>query len=359
MNRPSDTRQPKGRGALSNRDGRFESLTHEAFDDGWPRGEDDVVLKTVVTVDRARSIITRNDSPDVPFRQSINPYRGCEHGCSYCFARPTHGYLGLSAGKDFESRLFYKPDAAALLDAELRRPGYRCEPIALGVNTDAYQPVERRLRVTRSLLEVMRDFRQPVSIITKSAMIERDLDVLGPMAEQGLAEVAVSVTSLDAELARAMEPRAASPDRRLKTIERLQAAGVPVSVLVAPVIPGLTDHEIERILEAVAGAGARSAGYVMLRLPHELRELFPEWLEARVPLRAGRVMSLLRQVRGGAAYDARFSTRMRGEGPLADLVAQRFRTATRRLGLDSSWPALRCDRFEPPARSGDQLSLLG
>ena len=349
----------KGRGAVSNREGRFESFSHESVDDGWERAGDVPLLKTEVAVDRARSVITRNDSPDVPFRQSINPYRGCEHGCSYCFARPTHSYLGLSAGQDFESRLFYKPQAAALLDKELRKPGYRCEPIALGVNTDAYQPVERRLRVTRDLLEVMRAFGQPVSIITKSAMVERDLDLLAPMAEQGLAEVAISVTTLDTELARKMEPRAAAPDRRLRTVERLVAAGVPVSVLVAPVIPGLTDHELEKILEAASAAGARTAGYVMLRLPHELSALFPEWLQVQVPLRAAHVMSLVRQVRGGADYDARFGTRMRGEGPVANLIAQRFRRAARRLGLDSEWPKLRSDRFRVPPRSGDQLSLLG
>ncbi|MDX5333768.1 MAG: PA0069 family radical SAM protein [Gammaproteobacteria bacterium] len=351
----------KGRGAQSNRDGRFESLEHTPFDDGWNVAEEDVApLRTVLTEDRARSVITHNDSPDIPFRQSINPYRGCEHGCSYCFARPSHTYLGLSAGLDFESRLFYKPRAAELLANELRRPGYRCEPIALGVNTDAYQPVERRLQITRQLLTVMRDFGQPVSLITKSALIERDLDLLAPMAADGLAEVMISITTLDADLARRMEPRAASPARRLQTIARLAEAGVPVGVLVAPIIPGLTDHEIEAILEAAAEAGAGEAGYVMLRLPHELRELFPEWLEAQVPLRAGHVMSLLRDLRGGRANDPRFGSRMRGEGPLADLVVQRFAVATRRLGLNRSQRIRRldCTRFAPPPQSGDQLGLF-
>ncbi|HDP89354.1 MAG TPA: PA0069 family radical SAM protein [Thioalkalivibrio sp.] len=348
----------KGRGAQSNRDGRFESLGHEAVDDGWGEVPEPAPLRTEVTVDRARSVITRNDSPDVPFRQSINPYRGCEHGCSYCFARPSHSYLGLSAGLDFETRLFYKPQAAELLAAELRHPGYRCEPIALGVNTDAYQPVERRFEVTRQLLGVMRDFGQPVSLITKSALIERDLDLLAPMAAEGLAEVMISITTLDAGLARRMEPRAASPARRLQSIERLAAAGVPVGVLVAPVIPGLTDHELEGILEQAAAAGAREAGYVMLRLPHELRELFPEWLAAQVPLRAKHVMSLLRDLRGGRENDARFGSRMRGEGPLAELLARRFAVAARRLKLNRERRLLVCDRFAPPARSGDQLGLF-
>ena len=355
--RPQSVR--KGRGALSNRDGRFETTRHEAIDDGWSHDEPLSPLRTEVTVERARSIITRNESPDVPFRQSINPYRGCEHGCAYCIARPSHSYLGLSPGQDFESRLFAKTNAAQLLEAELRAPGYACEPIALGVNTDAYQPVEREYGITRALLQVMDTYGQPVSLITKGALIERDLDVLGRMAERGLAEVMVSLTTLDAELARALEPRAAAPHRRVETIRRLAAAGIPVGVLVAPVIPGLNDSELEQILETVQAAGAREVGYVMLRLPHELSELFPEWLEQHRPLRAAHVMNLVRQTRGGRSNDPRFGVRMRGEGAVADLIAQRFARAVRQLGLNRERRALRCDLFAVPPCAGDQMTLFG
>jgi DNA repair photolyase len=355
------TRPPgpiKGRGAVSNRDGRFERTRREAVDDGWQRDDEDLPpLRTTVEVDAARSVIARNDSPDVPFEQSINPYRGCEHGCVYCFARPTHAYLGLSPGLDFETRLFAKRGAAALLRGELSRPGYRCSPIALGINTDAYQPVERELRVTRELLEVLHETRHPVSIVTKSALVERDLDLLAGMGRDGLVHVAVSITTLDRSLARQMEPRAAAPQRRLETLRRLSEAGVPTVVLVAPVIPVLTDPELESILEAAATSGARSAGYVLLRLPHELAEIFPEWLEAHHPLKASHVLSRLRAMRGGALYDASFGKRMTGEGPYAEIIQRRFRLARQRLGLDRRLPDLRTDLFRPPSPSG-QLPLL-
>lgn len=353
-------RPRKGRGAVSNPDGRFESRRHVALDDGWAReGEDDgPAPRTVLTPDASRSVIVRNDSPDVPFEQSINPYRGCEHGCVYCFARPTHAYLGLSPGLDFETRIQYKPEAARLLAAELARPGYRCRPIALGVNTDAYQPAERRLRVTRALLEVLAEHRHPVSLITKAALIERDLDLLAPMAAQGLVEAAVSITTLDAGLARRLEPRAASPQRRLEVVERLARAGVPVTVLVAPVIPALTEGEVEGILEAAAARGAAAAGYVMLRLPHEVKDLLREWLEHHAPGRASHVMSLLQAMRGGRDYEARFGTRMRGRGPFAELVSRRFELACRRLGMNAEARELDCSQFRVAARSGDQMALF-
>jgi DNA repair photolyase len=353
-------RQPpqKGRGALSNLDGRFASTRRAAIDDGWHRDDEDLPpLRTTVGVDSARSLITRNDSPDVPFEQSINPYRGCEHGCAYCFARPSHAYLGLSPGLDFETRLFAKRDAAALLRTELARRGYRCSPIALGINTDAYQPVERELRVTRELLEVLHEARHPVSIVTKSALVERDLDLLAPMAGEGLAEVAISVTTLDRGLARRMEPRAAAPQRRLETVRRLRAAGVPTAVLVAPLIPVLTDPELETILEASAEAGANVADYVLLRLPHELVEIFPEWLQAHRPLQARHVLSRMREMRGGELYDSRFGHRMSGTGPYADIIRRRFHLACQRLGLNRRLPTLRTDLFRPPAQGG-QLPLL-
>jgi DNA repair photolyase len=348
----------KGRGALSNRDGRFETTRREAVDDGWQREDEDLPpLRTTVGVDSARSVITHNDSPDVPFEQSINPYRGCEHGCAYCFARPSHAYLGLSPGLDFETRLFAKRDAAGLLRNELARRGYRCRPIALGINTDAYQPVERELRITRELLEVLHEARHPVSIVTKASLIERDLDLLAPMARDGLAEVALSITTLDRSLARRMEPRAAAPQRRLETVRRLHAAGIPTAVLVAPLIPVLTDSELETILEAAADAGAHVADYVLLRLPHELAELFPEWLEAHRPLQAQHVLSRLREMRGGDLYDSRFGHRMSGTGPYADIIRRRFHLACQRLGLNRRLPALRTDLFRPPAQNG-QLPLL-
>ena len=407
----------KGRGAVTNRAGRFEPTARVAVDDGWDSGREDgwgdgredgwdsgredgrddgredgwyggredgrghgrndgrtggrtgggagggnhwtpPPLRTTVTMESARSIITRNESPDVPFARSINPYRGCEHGCIYCFARPSHAYLGLSPGLDFESRLFAKPDAPRLLEEELRRPGYQARVIALGTNTDAYQPAERDLGITRAILEVMAAFSHPFSIVTKSALILRDIDILASLARRGLVAVMVSVTTLDDGLARRLEPRAAAPRRRLETIRELAGAGIPTGVVAAPMIPGLNDHELEAILEAAAGAGAGTAGYILLRLPLELQDLFREWLEAHVPHRAGRVIKLVRETRGGALDDPRFGSRMKGSGPYARLLARRFKRACRSLGLGAGDWALDTSLFRPPPRAGDQLSLL-
>ena len=304
-------------------------------------------------------IISKNDSPDVGFSRSINPYRGCEHGCIYCYARPAHAYMGLSPGLDFESKLFFKPEAGRLLDQELRKPRYQPLIIHIGGNTDPYQPQERTLRVTRQVLEVLARFRHPCSVITKSALILRDLDLLGPMAARNLVRVAVSVTTLDRKLARSMEPRAATPERRIGAIRALAAAGVPTIVMFAPSIPGLNDHEMEAVLERAAEAGAKGAGYVALRLPLEIKDLFKEWLATDHPDRASKVMSLVRQMRGGKDYDAEWRTRMRGEGPIADLMSQRFNAARRRLGLDRPLPDLDLGLFRPPVRAGDQGDLFG
>ena len=350
---------PRGRGATSNASGRFESLAREAFDDGW--NDDDASptpLRTTVTAEKARTIITRNDSPDIGFDRSINPYRGCEHGCIYCYARPAHAYMGLSPGLDFESRLFFKPDAARLLEGELAKRFYRPATIHIGGNTDPYQPQERTLCVTRQVLEVLSAFRHPLSIITKSALIARDLDILGPMGEAGLARAAVSITTLDRKLARIMEPRAATPQRRLDAIRSLSAAGVPTIVMFAPVIPGLNDAELEAVLRAAAAAGAMGAGYVALRLPLEIKDLFHDWLKTSLPDRAARVMSLVRQMRGGRDYDPQWGKRMKGEGPIAELVAARFKIARRRLGLDRTAPPLDVSQFRVPARAGDQIDLF-
>ncbi|MFO0995625.1 MAG: PA0069 family radical SAM protein [Alphaproteobacteria bacterium] len=351
----------KGRGARSNASGRFEPTTRVVVDDGWERSDDDELppLRTTVTVDSTRTIIARNDSPDIPFDRSINPYRGCEHGCIYCFARPSHAYLGLSPGLDFESRLFAKPDAARLLERELRAPSYRCEVMALGTNTDPYQPIERRLTVTRQILEVLSAFSHPVGIVTKSALVARDIDILAPMAKRKLARVFLSITTLDPVLARRMEPRAATPARRLETIKALADAGIPVGVMAAPMIPALNDRELESILEAAAGAGASAAGYILLRLPLEIKDLFAEWLEGHYPDRAKHVLNLVRGARGGALYDPKFGERMRGKGAYADLLANRFAVATKRLGLDRREDdALDTSQFKPPPMAGDQLSLL-
>lgn len=350
----------KGRGTGMNPANRFAGHHSIAEDDGWWRDPDDVdSILTEVRPDPTRRLISRNASPDVPFSQSINPYKGCEHGCIYCFARPTHSYLDLSPGLDFETRLFYKADAARLLDAELRKPGYVCSPIALGANTDPYQPLEKRLGITRQILQTCLAFKQPVAIITKGSLIERDLDLLGEMAAQDLVQVMVSVTSLDAELKRTLEPRAASPAARLRVIRALHAAGVPVGVLVAPVIPVITEPQLEDILAACAEAGASSAGYVLLRLPHEVKDLFRDWLEQHRPGEAAHVMSLIQQSRGGKDYDSAWGRRMRGQGQFADLLAQRFALACRRLGLNRRELKLNCRDFAPPARAGDQLSLFG
>ncbi len=350
----------RGRGAVSNASGRFEPLTAEAFDDGWT-GDDDAPapLRTTVTAEKAGVIITRNDSPDVGFDRSINPYRGCEHGCIYCYARPAHAYMGLSPGLDFESRLFFKPEAARLLERELSKPSYTPGAIHIGGNTDPYQPVERRLRVTRQVLEVLARFRHPFSIITKSALIERDLDILGPMGQAGLARAAVSITTLDRELARVMEPRAATPEKRLSAVRALAAAGAPTAVMFAPVIPGLNDHELEAVLQRAAEAGAAGAGYMVLRLPLEIKDLFREWLAVSRPDRAERVMSLIRQMRGGRDYDPRWGQRMKGDGPIADLIAQRFKVARRRFGLDRPLPPLDASQFRVPPKTGDQMELFG
>ena len=347
-----------GRGALSNPPGRFEKQQFAAVDDGWYQDEVPESIPTSLEPDRAREVISSNDSPDVPFEQSINPYRGCETACLYCYARPSHAYLGLSPGLDFETRLFYKADAAKVLEEQLSRPGYVCKSITLGANTDPYQPVEKRMRVTRSILEVLARTRHPVSVITKHALVLRDLDLLTDMARDGLASVAVSVTTLDAELKRVMEPRAGSPAARLRTLAALSAAGVPAVVMVAPVIPALTDHELEAILEAAAAAGARWAGYVLLRLPYEIKDLFREWLAEHYPDRAAHVMSLIRDMRGGRDNDPRFGTRMRGTGPYAQLLSNRFRLACRRLKLNSEpRTPLSTALFCPPGPGGAQLHL--
>ncbi|MGH9749020.1 MAG: PA0069 family radical SAM protein, partial [Candidatus Polarisedimenticolia bacterium] len=326
--KPPVTPPRRGRGAVDNPAGRFEKRRVAPPEEIW-WDEDEgppAAVPTTVTPETTRTILARNDSPDIGFDRSINPYKGCEHGCVYCFARPTHSYLGLSPGLDFETKIFSKPEAAALLRGELSRPGYRCAVIALGANTDPYQPAERRLRITRSILEVLLEFRHPVGIVTKSSLVLRDLDLLVAFAALRLASVYVSITTLDADLARRMEPRAASPARRLRTIQALARAGVPAGVLASPMIPGLNDPELERILEEAAAAGARSAGYILLRLPHEVKEIFTGWLEARYPLRAAKVLALIRETRGGNLYDPAFGERMRGSGPYADLLARRFAT---------------------------------
>ena len=346
----------KGRGASSNPQGRFATQTLQAFDDGWARNDDDEDQdqrpQTSVTHEQAKSILTRNQSPDLPFHVSLNPYRGCEHGCIYCFARPTHSYLELSPGLDFETRLFAKMNAAELLRRELAAPGWQTEPIALGVNTDAYQPCEKQLGITRQILEVLHECRQAVGIITKSAMIERDMDLLADMAQQKLLATTITITTLDHDIARTLEPRAASPTRRLTTIERLARAGIPVGVNVAPVIPFVTDQDLERIIQAAADAGASSAGYIILRLPWELNELFQQWLQAHLPDRAERVMNRIRDMRGGKEYDATFGSRMRGEGLWAELIAKRYAAIIAKTRLSERRTAdfgrLDCSLFRRP-----------
>ena len=348
----------KGRGAVTNASGRFDSQQHESFDDGWDSAVEVERPRTEVQADSSRSIMVFNESPDLPFDRSVNPYRGCEHGCIYCFARPTHAYLGLSPGMDFETRIFSKPNAASLLDEALRKPGYQCQPLALGVNTDAYQPAERKLQITRSLLGVLQQFSHPVSIITKSALIERDIDILRNMAEKELVSVYLSVTTLDTTLARKLEPRAAAPRRRLQTIRRLADAGIPVAVLLAPVIPVLTDPEMDSILAAVKDAGATSAGFILLRLPLEVSGLFQQWLIAHYPLKAEHVMKRVRDTRAGKDYDSRFGSRLRGTGAYAEVIARRFQLACQRLELKPREYRLNCNAFRVPARRGDQLDLF-
>jgi DNA repair photolyase len=346
-----------GRGAESNRSGRYEPLARTAFDDGWESLEELPPFRTEVQVEKPKKIITENDSPDISFSQSINPYRGCEHGCAYCFARPTHAYMGLSPGLDFETKLFAKPDAARLLEKELSRPGYEPKVIAIGTNTDPYQPIEKRYRIMREVLEVLSRANHPVGIVTKSALVTRDIDILSSMAERGLAKVALSVTTLDRKLARAMEPRAATPPKRLEALRRLSEAGVPTTVMVAPVIPALNESEVERILDAAAAAGVREAGYVLLRLPLEVSEIFREFLDREYPDRAAHVLSVMRQMRGGKDYDATWGRRMRGDGPYAWQLGRRFELATRRLGINQDKRPLRTDLFRPPLAAA-QLSLF-
>lgn len=347
----------KGRGSISNAAGRFEKQSTHPEDDGWGNQDQPAApLQTEVIFDSSRSVITCNDSPDIPFDRSINPYRGCEHGCIYCFARPSHSYLGYSAGLDFESRILVKPNAAKLLRAELGKRNYRCAALALGTNTDPYQPVERQQRIMRQILEVLAETRHPVSIVTKSSLIERDLDILTEMAAQGLASVYLSITTLDRQLARRLEPRAAAPQRRLETLAHLRAAAIPCGVMVAPLIPVLTDHELEAIVTAAHAAGAQSAEYILLRLPLEVADLFAEWLQQYYPLKAEHVMNQIKDSRGGKPYDAAFHQRQSGSGAYAELLAQRFRLICKKLGLTKALPSLRCDLFRKPG-AGGQMSF--
>jgi DNA repair photolyase len=351
---------PRGRGAKTNASGRYESRTREAFDDGWTDEDPEPQqIETTLQVEKARTILARNDSPDIGFDRSINPYRGCEHGCIYCYARPAHAYMGLSPGIDFETKLFFKPDAAQLLEKELSKPGYKPMPIHIGGNTDPYQPAERKLGITRAVLEVLDRFGHPVTVITKSALIVRDADILARMAARDLVRASISITTLDRKLARAMEPRASTPDRRFWAVKELTRLGVPVGVNFAPCIPGLNDHEMEAVLERAAEAGADGAGYIALRLPLEIKDLFQEWLEAERPDRARRVMSLVRQMRGGRDYDSQWGSRMTGHGPVAELMRTRFRRAAKALGLNKERRPLRLDLFQPPEKPKTQLDLFG
>jgi DNA repair photolyase len=348
----------RGRGAGLNPSGRFEPQEREVLDDGWQTFETLEPFKTEVQVEKPRAIITRNDSPDIPFDRSINPYRGCEHGCIYCFARPTHAYMGLSPGLDFESKLFAKPDAAKLLERELSKPGYKPRTIAIGTNTDPYQPIEKEWRIMRQILEVLAAANHPVAIVTKSALIMRDIDILAKMAEKGLARAALSVTTMDRKLARLMEPRASTPTKRLEAIKAMSEAGIPTAVMASPMIPALNDHELERILDAGAAAGAKEASYVLLRLPLEVSPLFRDWLLRHYPDRYRHVMSLVRSMRGGKDYDAEFGKRMKGTGPYAWQISRRFELAAKKYGLTRRTIGLNSDLFVPPSGHGVQLSLL-
>jgi DNA repair photolyase len=353
-----DAERRRGRGAGVNPSGRFEPISRHVFDDGWDTIEELPPFKTEVQVEKPRTIITRNESPDISFDRSINPYRGCEHGCVYCFARPTHAYMGLSPGLDFESKLFAKPDAARLLERELAKEGYQPKIIAIGTNTDPYQPIEKKWRIMREVLEVLEAYNHPVGIVTKSALVARDIDILSRMAEKGLAKVALSVTTLDRTLARTMEPRAATPPKRLETIRILAEAGIPTSVMVAPIIPGLNDQEIERILDSARAAGAREAGYVILRLPLEVSPIFKDWLLRHYPDRYRHVLSLVRSMRGGKDYDAEWGKRMKGNGPYAWQIGRRFELAARKYGFNLERRRLRTDLFKAPKGAGEQLMLL-
>lgn len=358
MTEDLQTRQAKGRGALTNRVARFERLSRHRAPDGWESAEDQPVLRTEVSLERPRSIIAYNRSPDLPFDRAINPYRGCEHGCVYCFARPSHAYLGLSPGLDFETRLVARPEAPEVLQAELARPSYRVAPIAIGTNTDPYQPIEQDYQIMRQCLSVLETCGHPVAIVTKGTLIERDLDILGRMAQRGLARVGISVTTLDPKLSRLMEPRAPAPARRLQMIERLVAAGVPVRIMASPIVPALTDTELEAILAAGKAAGAESASWIMLRLPREVSALVQEWLHSNFPDRADRIMSRLREMHGGKDYDARWGRRMRGEGAYAEMIAKRFEVAMKRLGLRETAAPMLCDLFVPPRPPSAQLDLF-
>jgi DNA repair photolyase len=353
-----DRQRRRGRGTLSNASGRYEPLARIAFDDGWQSLDELPPFKTSVQIDATRKIITRNESPDISFDRSINPYRGCEHGCVYCFARPTHAYLGLSPGLDFESKLFMKPDAPALLERELASPNYSPRTIAIGTNTDPYQPIEKQYQIMRRILEVLERAGHPVGIVTKSALVTRDIDILSRMAKRNLAKVAISVTTLDGKLARTMEPRASTPAKRLEALRQLSEAGIPTAAMFAPVIPAINDAEIERILDAVALAGVKSAGYVMLRLPLEVRDLFKEWLMANYPDRFRHVMKLVREMRGGKDYDSTWGKRQTGEGPYAWLIGRRFEAACERLGLNRERAKLTTEHFQKPVKGSEQLSLF-
>ncbi|MGI9366220.1 MAG: PA0069 family radical SAM protein [Rhizobiaceae bacterium] len=348
----------RGRAAGVNPSGRFETSSRHVFDDGWQTLDELPPFKTQVTAEKPRTIIARNESPDLPFDRSVNPYRGCEHGCIYCFARPTHAYMGQSAGVDFETKLFAKPNAAHLLRKELSSHDYQVKPIAMGTNTDPYQPIEKQWRIMRDILEVLEETNHPVGIVTKSSLVTRDIDILSRMASKGLARVAISVTSLDRKLSRAMEPRAATPGLRLDTIRQLSEAGIPTSVMVAPVIPALTDHEMERILDAAKANGAQDAGYILLRLPHEVSGLFKEWLLRHYPDKYTHVLSLMRSMRGGKDYQAKWGERMRGVGPYAWQINRRFDMASRKIGLQTMRMSLRDDLFAPPTTQNAQLSLF-
>lgn len=353
-----ESERRRGRGAALNTAGRFEPVSRTIEDDGWHSLEDLPPFKTEVQIEKPRSVITRNDSPDLNFDRSVNPYRGCEHGCIYCFARPSHAYVGLSAGLDFETKLFAKPDAARLLERELAKPGYKVKPLALGTNTDPYQPIEKEWRITRQIIEVLKAADHPVMIVTKSALVTRDIDLLAPMAEKGLVRVALSVTTLDRKLARAMEPRCSTPPKRLEAIRALSDAGIPTSILMSPIIPALNDHEIERVLDSGKAAGAAEASYVLLRLPLEVSPLFRDWLLRHYPDRYRHVMSLVRSMRGGKDYDAEFGKRMKGTGPYAWQIGRRFDLAAKRLELNTTRRTLNSDLFTPPLGAGVQLALF-
>jgi DNA repair photolyase len=354
-----DARRLRGRASAINPSGRFEPVARTPFHDGWEIDEELPAFATQVQVERARTIIARNQSPDIPFDQSVNPYRGCEHGCVYCYARPTHSYMGLSAGLDFESKLFAKPNAAELLERELSKPDYEPKVLAIGTNTDPYQPIEKKWRLMRGILEVLERFNHPVGIVTKSALILRDIDILSRMAERGLVKVRISVTTLDRDLARTMEPRASTPSKRLAAIRALNEAGIPCGVMVAPIIPALNDHEVERLLESAATMGAREAGYVLLRLPLEVAPVFKEWLLRHQPDKFRHVMTLLRSMRGGKDYDAEWGKRMKGDGPYAWQIARRFEVKSRQLGLNVGRLEMRTDLFEVPHIAPKQMSLFG